>query len=149
MSSWYRINAITEWTEDERMMHGDASHEGWRAVQRLLEEERVKKIDNNEAEGLPFVCKAKSEEEALEKYNAKHCRLDYLKAIECECDEVVPFTVSIQVDCRVPVKVFAVDAEEAGMLAEYAEYGKKDLEMIETHLVNAYNEETKEYTDLC
>lgn len=149
MSSWYRINAITEWTEDESMMHGDASHEGWRAVQSLLEEERVKKIDNNEAEGLPFVCKAKSEEEALEKYNAKHCELDYLKAIECECDEVVPFTVSIQVDCRVDVKVFAVDAEEARELAEEEDYEKKDLEIIETHCVNAYNEETKEYTDLC
>ena len=88
MSNWYRIDNITGWEEDESLMHGDASREGWRAVQRLLEEERVKKIDNNEAEGLPFVCKAKSEEEALEKYNAKYCALDYLKATECEGDSV-------------------------------------------------------------
>ena len=65
-------------------MHGDASREGWRDVQKLLEDEKVKKIDNGKAEGLPFVCEAENEEEALEKYNAEYCALDYLKATECE-----------------------------------------------------------------
>ena len=69
MSSMYRIDNITEWEEDEPLMHGDASREGWRAVQKLLEDEKVKKIDNGKAEGLPFVCEAENEKEALEKYN--------------------------------------------------------------------------------
>lgn len=149
MSSMYRIDNITEWEEDESLMHGDASHEGWRAVQRLLEDEKVKKIDKEEAKGLPFVCEAESEEEALEKYNAKYCDLDYLKATECEGDFVEPYTVTLQVDCKVEVKVFAVDAEEARELAEKADYQKKDLEIIEPHCVNAFNEETQEYTKLC
>lgn len=51
-----KITNILDWEEDTQMMDGDASHEGWRAVQSLLEEERVKKIDEEEAEGLPFVC---------------------------------------------------------------------------------------------
>ena len=59
-----KITNILDWEEDTQMMDGDASHEGWRAVQSLLEEERVKKIDEEEAEGLPFVCEAKDEDEA-------------------------------------------------------------------------------------
>ena len=83
-----KITNILDWEEDTQMMDGDASHEGWRPVQSLLEEERVKKIDNEEAEGLPFVCEAKDEDEALEKYNEKFQSGAYLKASSCDWEEV-------------------------------------------------------------
>lgn len=82
----YTITAITDWEEDTAMMHGDASHVGWRDVQRLLERERVKKIDNGKAKGLPFTCEAESEEDAIDKYNEAHCESDYLKATEADFD---------------------------------------------------------------
>lgn len=83
-----KITEITDWEEDNYMMDGDASHEGNRAVQRRLEEERVEKIDNGNSKGLPFVCEAENEEDALEKYNEQFCEYDYLKASECEWEEV-------------------------------------------------------------
>ena len=88
-----KITEITDWEEDSNMMSGDASHEGWRAVESLLEEERVKKIDNGEADGLPFICEAEDEEEALEKYNNANCEYDYLKASGCDWEEVEESTV--------------------------------------------------------
>lgn len=83
----YIITEITEWEEDSHMMDGDASHIGWRAVQKLLEEERVRKIDEGIAVGLPFRCEADSIEEALECYNDTHCEYEYLQATECEYEE--------------------------------------------------------------
>jgi hypothetical protein len=70
------------------MMAGDASHEGDRAVQRLLEAERDKKIDEGNWDGLPFVCEAEDIEEAIEKYNDAHCEYDYIKATDCDWEEV-------------------------------------------------------------
>ena len=78
------ITEITGWEEDDHMEAGDASHIGWREVQQLLEDERVRKIDNGEWEGLPFTCEAEDIEEALEMYNNEHCDYDYLKASECD-----------------------------------------------------------------
>ena len=149
MSKIFRISEITDWEEDTQMMHGDASHEGWRDVQQLLEEERVKKIDNNGWEGLPFFCEAEDEEEAIDKYNAKFCECEYIKAIEADCEEVRKFRVSLQVDCRVDVEVFATDAEDAGVRSAGAVYEKNDLEIIDEHTVNATDVETGELTDLC
>lgn len=81
------ITAITEWEEDDGLIDGDASHEGHRAVQRLLEEERVAKEDNEWTTGLPFTCKAADLDEALEKYNNKFCEYDYLKAVDADYEE--------------------------------------------------------------
>lgn len=83
----YKITAVIEWSEDSTLIDGDASHEGYRAVQRLLEAERVQKIDNGEADGLPFVCEAGSEESAIDKYNEAYCEYDYLKAAQCEFED--------------------------------------------------------------
>ena len=80
----FTITEITEWIEDDHVMAGDASHEGRRAVQRLLEEERVRKLDEGKAEGLPYECEAEDIEDALDQYNEEHCRYDYLKAAECD-----------------------------------------------------------------
>lgn len=145
----FRINGITKWEEDSRAMNGDYGHISDRDIQRILEDERVKKIDNNECDGLPFVCEAENEEEALEKYNEKYCEYDYLKAVEAECDEVRKFVVSLQVDCRVEVEVFAKDANDAGIQSAGVEYDKADLEIIDEHTVNAYDVENKYLTDLC
>ncbi len=145
----FRINGITKWEEDSRAMNGDYGHISDRDIQRILEDERVKKIDNNECDGLPFVCEAENEEEALEKYNEKYCEYDYLKAVEAECDEVRKFVVSLQVDCRVEVEVFAKDAQEAGSNAADEDFELQDPEVIDTHCVNAYDVEKGELTDLC
>ena len=83
-----KITDIIEWTEDIALTAGDASHNGNRAVQHLLEEERMQKIDNNKALGLPFICDAENEDDALEKYNNAHCKYDYLKAIECDWERI-------------------------------------------------------------
>ena len=85
----YTITEITEWEEDSAMIAGDASHEGDRRVQTLLESERVNKIDNGVAMGLPFACKAENVDDAIEQYNDAHCRYDYLKAVEAEFFEEV------------------------------------------------------------
>jgi len=83
-----KIIAITEWWEDHQQILGDASHEGDREVESLVEEEKVKKIDENKADGLPFVCEAEDVEDALQQYNDTVCEYDYLKAIECDWEEV-------------------------------------------------------------
>ena len=58
------------------------------------------------------------------------------------------FVVSLQVDTRIEVEVYAEDAKEAGKLAESADFDMKDLEFIESHLVNAYDVENDKLTDL-
>ena len=79
-----KITGITKWDEDYCMIVGDASREGVRNVQTVLESERVDKLDHGVASGLPFVCEAADEGEALDLYNDTYCYYDYLKASECE-----------------------------------------------------------------
>ena len=149
MSKWFRINEITDWEEDSSMMAGDASHEGDRAVQRLLEAERVKKIDNNEWEGLPFICEAENEIEALEKYTTKFYEFEYIKPVEADCEEVHKFEVERQIDCRDYVEVFARSFAEAGDKASEIPVDKDKLELIETHIVDATDKVTGEFKELC
>jgi hypothetical protein len=81
------ITAITDWEEDAGQIAGDASHEGERAVERMLEEERAAKLDDEWTTGLPFACEAEDLEDALDQYNEKFCEYDYLKAADADCDE--------------------------------------------------------------
>ena len=83
----FTIVEVTDWEEDSILMDGDASHEGYRSVQSLLEEERESKIDKGEQKGLPFTCEAENEDEAIEKYNQSVCEFDYLKAVAVEFAE--------------------------------------------------------------
>lgn len=83
----FTIVEVTDWEEDNFLIDGDASHEGVRAVQSLLEEERESKIDKGEQKGIPFTCEAETEEEAIEKYNSSVCEFDYLKAESVEFAE--------------------------------------------------------------
>lgn len=66
------------------MMRGDASHEGWGAVNALYAKEYERKVDNNKWEGLPFTCEADSVEEAVERYNDEICEYDYIKAVDAD-----------------------------------------------------------------
>ncbi len=59
------------------------------------------------------------------------------------------FTVSLQVDTRIEIDVFAENALEAGRLASDEPFEMKDLEFIESHMVSAYDVENNELTDLC
>lgn len=88
MKKTIRILEITDWVEDSILIDGDSSHEGYRAVQQLVEAERCEKLDKHFAKGLPFVCRAEDEEDAIAQYNMKICELDYLKAEHCDFEEV-------------------------------------------------------------
>lgn len=83
-----KITEITDWVKDERLMEGDASHEGWKAVHDLVREEEEEKQYGEWTKGLPFVCEAEDEEDALQMYNDEICEYDYLKAEGCEWEEV-------------------------------------------------------------
>ncbi len=121
-----KITEITDWEEDNCMIAGDASHEGDRAVQRLLEEERTNKIDNGNAEGLPFVCEAENEDDALEKYNAEFCEYDYLKAAACDWEEVEESTTLIEKD-SISKKFHVVLSSVVGGVGKY----KVDVKNLE------------------
>lgn len=77
----FRITEILDWTEDNSLIDGDASHEGYAAVEELLVEERRSKqtFDPVAAHILPFECKARDLDEAIEKLNNRFFENDYLK----------------------------------------------------------------------
>lgn len=78
------IIGITEHWEDEPMMHGDASHEGWASVNELYADEYRRKVENNEWDGLPFTCEADTIDEAIDQYNETVCECDYIKAVDAD-----------------------------------------------------------------
>ena len=77
----FKITEIVGWHEDSYLMDGDASHEGYAAVQELLVEERRSKetFDPEKCGIIPFVCKANDIDEAIEKLNERFFEYDYLK----------------------------------------------------------------------
>lgn len=81
------IIEITDWWEDTAAEDGDASHMGDGDVMRLKLEEYESKVENGKWPGLPFTCEAKSEDEAIRKYNDKFCEYDYYKAVSAEFEE--------------------------------------------------------------
>ena len=83
----FTIVGVTDWEEDSILISADTSHDGYRAVQSVLEGEWVQKIDKGMQKGVPFTCDAETEEDAIEKYNASLCEFDYLKAAACEFAE--------------------------------------------------------------
>jgi len=76
----YKIIEISSWVEDLHMEDGDACHMSEGDLMRRKLHEYEEKIENGKWPGLPFVCNAKNEEEAIEKYNAAHCKHDYYLA---------------------------------------------------------------------
>jgi len=86
----FRITEILEWTEDNSLIDGDASHEGYDSVEELLVEERRSKqtFDPVEARILPFECKARDLDEAIEKLNMRFFEYDYLKVQDVDYEIV-------------------------------------------------------------
>lgn len=86
----FKITEIVGWYEDSYMMDGDASHEGYAAVEELLVEERRSKqtFDPVEARILPFECKARDLDEAIEKLNRRFFEYDYLKVQDVDYEIV-------------------------------------------------------------
>ena len=145
--SKFKITEITEWEINERAVqsqadHGDNFHEAMQdAHKALLAEQAFGGID------LPFVTDAESADEALAKYAEKYADKLILPT-KAEIKELRRFEVSLQVDTRLNVEVYAEDAQEAGKLAESADFDMKDLEFVESHVVNAYDPENDKITDL-
>lgn len=85
----FRITEILEWAEDERLIEGDASHEGWDEVGARVAQER---LDKHRAWGvrpeLPFECKAEDLDEAIEKLNERFFEYDYLKVRDVDYEIV-------------------------------------------------------------
>lgn len=86
----FRITEILEWTEDNSLIDGDASHEGYDSVEELLVEERRSKqtFDPVEARIFPFECKANDLDEAIEKLNNRFFEYDYLKVQDVDYEIV-------------------------------------------------------------
>lgn len=82
-----KITQIYGWEEDVHTEQGDASRMEQGDIMRLKLKEYETKIECGEWPGLPFVCEAESEDEAIEKYNAVHCDGDYYKATEAEFED--------------------------------------------------------------
>lgn len=83
----FTIAEITDWEEDACEEMGDSGHMSDGDIMRLKLEEYERKVEGNEWPGLPFTCEADSEEEAIEKYNERHCDGDYYKASGAEFEE--------------------------------------------------------------
>lgn len=146
----YKIIDITEWDVKRNEIAGVCSHTGDNYNIALGEaEEKIEELKTQGGEGLPFVCEAEDEEDALNKYNEKYYGEEDYQASEAEIVEVRRFVVSLQVDTRIEVEVFAENALEAGRQASDAPFEMKDLEFIESHMVSAYDVENNKLIDLC
>lgn len=146
----FKITEITEWDICQSEIAGDCSHTGENFnIELGYAEEKRDELKEEGGAGLPFICEAKDADEALAKYNEKHYCGEYVQAAKADIVELRKFVVSLQVDTRIEVEVYADSAEEAGELAEDADFEMKDLEFIECHVVNAYDPENDTLTDLC
>lgn len=83
----YKILEITDWEKDVTEEMADSGHMSDGDIMRLELEEYERKIENSEWPGLPFVCEAENEADAIDKYNEKFCDGDYYKATGADFDE--------------------------------------------------------------
>lgn len=145
----FKIREITAWDVNRRMVQATADHsdESYDTVLAEAQEMARNALSNGGGVNLPIICNATDEKDALAKYAEKF----YPDALIVPVEAVIEhqFTVSLQVDCRVDVTVWAQDFHEAGACAVIEDYEKKDLEIIETHSVNGTDETTGEFKDLC
>ena len=144
----FRITEITEWEVNRPLVQSNADHNGEDYNACLAAANEV--VDTmNEVGGmdLPFICEAENEDDALAQYAEKYA-YELAIPVEAEIEEVHKYVVYKQVDCRTEAVVFAKDPTEAGELAEEEDFDLQDLEVIETHLVNAIDCETNETIDL-
>lgn len=148
--SKFKITEILEWDICRSEIEGDCSHTGDNYnIELGHAEEKRDELKESGGAGLPFICEAKDADEALEKYNEENYCGEYVQAAKADIVELRRFVVSLQVDTRIEVEVYADSAEEAGQLAKDADFEMKDLEYIESHMVSAYDVENNKLIDLC
>lgn len=139
----YKITDITEWDVDRAMIEGDSSHTGENYNILLGEaEEKVEKLKEQGGAGLPFVCEAEDEDEALDKYNEAHYRDEYVKAAVADITELHKYNVTVQVDCQADVEVYAEDEDEAAEKARDMPLTMdKITDVLDSHLLYVHDEE--------
>lgn len=145
----YRIDEITDWDVNRPLVQANADHGGEDYNAAYAEacsvRDEMLKVGGRD---LPFECDAENEDEALAKYAEKYAD-ELVVPTDAIITQLHKFAVSLQVDTRIEVEVYADSAEEAGELAKSADWEMKDLEYIESHVVNAYDHENDTLTDLC
>lgn len=146
-TKYFRILEITEWEVNRPLVRSNADHcgEDYNAGI-VVANEVVKEMYTIGGLNLPFVCEAANEDEALAKYAEKY-EYDLAIPVKAEIEEVHKYAVSKQVDCRVEVVVYGKDFDEAKKAAESEEFERCDLNVINTHCVNATDCETNEVHD--
>ena len=159
MAKRFRILEITEWDINRPLVQANADHNGDYNAEYFDACKEREFCEQNGGENLPWEVVAETKEDALEKYREKFYTSQFKLAIPVDADmegwkiqeekKHRKFTVSLQVDTRIEVEVYADSAEEAGELAKDADFEMKDLEFIESHLVNAYDVENDKLIDLC
>lgn len=146
--SRFKITEIKEWEVNRPLIQAYADHGGENYDMAYGNASQVKStLYTTGGKDLPFVCEAENEDEALEKYAEKYAN-EVVVPTEAVITPLRRFVVSLQVDTRIDVEVYADSAEEAGKLAEDADFEMKDLEFLESHVVNAYDPENNTLTDL-
>lgn len=83
----FKIVEIWGWEEDRQLEAGDACHMSDGDILRKRLDEYEEKIENGQWPGIPFVCMAKSEDEALKAYNKEHCDHAYYRATEATFED--------------------------------------------------------------
>ena len=145
----FKITEITAWEANRPIVQATADHsdESYDTVLAEAQEMARNALSNGAGVNLPFICDAKDEKDALAQYVEKF----YLTALAIPVEAVIEhqFTVSLQVDCRVDVTVWAQDFYEAGACAVIADIKDLPKDYIETHAVNGTDEVTGEFKDLC
>lgn len=145
----FRITEITEWDINRPLVQSNADHNG-EGYNACLAAARDVVDAMNEGMGgmaLPFECEAESEEAALAQYADKYYSLELAIPVEAVIEH--RFIVSLQVDTRVDVEVWAQDANEAGACAMVADLDGLPMDYIDAHAVNATDCISGDFTDLC
>ena len=146
--SKFKITEITEWDVNRPIVQAIADHSGDYNTAYADACQSRDLLYTVGGRDLPFECEAESQDEALAKYAEKYAN-EVVIPIDATFAPTRKFTVSLQVDTRIEVEVYADSAEEAGELAKNADFEMKDLEYIESHVVNAYDVENNKLIDLC
>ena len=146
--SKFKITEITEWEVNRPIVQSIADHSGDYNTAYADACQSRDLLYTVGGRDLPFECEAETQEEALAKYAEKYAN-EVVVPTEAVITPLRRFVVSLQVDTRIEVEVYADSAEEAGKLAKDADFEMKDLEFIESHVVNAYDPENDTLTDLC
>ena len=96
MKAKITIIEVTEGEKDPTAISGDASHEGDRAIEQLLEAEKVAKEDTTEwhDSNLPLTIECDLDEDAQQ--DAEEAAIEHLSDSVCQYDYLKPSAVEIE-----------------------------------------------------